>query len=216
MVTDSNSLKQSNLHEVLIPRVRMLRAYLFRRVPASLKQTLAVDDILQEVWLAAYQSVHRFRPTGPDSVDHWLMTIAHSRLVDAVRHARRIKRGGDRRFVRDVTPNLTSFSSLFARLRAVQRTPSSDAHLIETAHAMQMAMSRLSDRQRQAVQLRFLQGLSRREIATRMSTTEKAVKELVHRGLHAMRDMLGSATKYFTDTRSVDALTALESAGAPV
>ena len=83
-------------------------------------------------------------------------------------------------------------------MKSTQRTPSKDFHLIETAHVMMLALNRLSDRQRRAVELQFLHGLSRREIAEELETTEKAVKELVYRGLHLMRGILGPATKYFT------------------
>ena len=63
--------------------------------------------------------------------------------------------------------------------------------------------------------MQFLHGLSRREIAAELHTTEKAAKELIYRGLRLMREMLGPATKYFTDARSVDEFAADERVHAP-
>jgi RNA polymerase sigma factor (sigma-70 family) len=214
MVIERKRLSSANLHEVLVPRIGTLRGYLDRHIPLSARQLLTVDDILQDVWVAAYRAAASFEPGGGDAVDRWLTTIAHSKLVDAVRRVRRMKRGGDRRYVRDVQRPATSFSSLFARLRSPDRTPSEDVHLVETAHVMLMALNRLSDRQRRAVELQFLYGLTRREIAEELETSEKAVKELVHRGLLLMRDVLGPATKYFTDACSAEELPAAEPAHA--
>lgn len=205
MVTEAKRLSSANLHEVLVPRISALRGYLDRHIPPSLRQTLAVDDILQEVWIAAYRTAGNFEPAGRAAVDRWLTTIAHSKLVDAVRRVRRVKRGGDRRYVRDVPTRATSFSSVFSRMRSPGQTPSKDVHLVETAHVMLMALNRLNERQRKAVELQFIHGRTRREIAEELETSEKAVKELVHRGLHLMRGVLGPATKYFTDACSADA-----------
>ena len=69
-----------------------------------MRHLLVIDDILQEVWIAAYRTITGFQPAGPGAVDRWLITITHSKLVDAVRYARRAKRGGDRRYIRD-SPN---------------------------------------------------------------------------------------------------------------
>lgn len=206
MEMERDGLNQKNLHGALIPRIRLLRDYLDQHTPASLRQRLAADDILQEVWVAAYRTVPTFEPTGPDAVERWLISITHAKLVDAVRYARRAKRGGDRRYTREAQSPVTSFSSLFARLRSPDRTPSRDTHLIETAHAMLMALNQLPARQRRAVELQFLHGRSRQEIAVELETSEKAVKELVHRGLQVLREVLGPAAKYFTDASSADAL----------
>jgi len=206
MGTEVKGLSRATLHRVLIPRIGLLRGYLDKHIPARLGQTVLVDDILQEVWVAAFRTAPGFHAGGPDAVDRWLISIAHSKLVDAVRYARRQKRGGDRRYVREAQSAVTSFSSLFTRLQGAQHTPSQDTHLIETAHTMLMALNQLSARQRRAVELQFLHGSSRREIAAELETTEKAVKELVHRGLQVLRSILGPAAKYFTDASSAEGM----------
>jgi RNA polymerase sigma factor (sigma-70 family) len=91
-----------------------------------------------------------------------------------------------------------------ARIPGTERTPSRDAHRLETAHAMLIALERLDERQRRAVELYFLRGRSRQQVAEELKTSEKAVSDLVHRGLRLMRGVLGPAVKYFSDARTVD------------
>jgi predicted RNA polymerase sigma factor len=58
--------------------------------------------------------------------------------------------------------------------------------------AVQEALGRLPDRQRQAVVLRRYQGLSYREIADALDTTEAAVESLLQRAAMALRkDLAG-------------------------
>ncbi len=200
----STGLTRETLHEVLVPRTGFLREYLDRRIPPSLRSMLAVDDLLQEVWIAAYRNVASFRPHGADALERWLVTIAHSRLVDAVRWARRVKRGGDIRYLRLAGNVRTTFTDALSRVPAACRTPSADAQRIETAHAMLIALERLEERQRRAVELYFLRGRSRQQVAEELQTSEKAVSDLVHRSLMLLRGVLGPAVKYFSDARTAD------------
>jgi RNA polymerase sigma factor (sigma-70 family) len=209
MGTDAGGLSRATLHRVLMPRIGLLRGYLEAHVPASLRSAIVVDDLLQEIWIAAYRTALGFQANGPDALDRWLIRIAHSKLVDAVRYARRRRRGGSRRPVHPAQ-GATSFSDVFTRLQAVQRTPSGEAHLMETAHAMLMALNLLCPRQRRAIELKFLQGFSPSEIAAELRTTEAAVKQLVYRGLEVLRGILGPAAKYFTDASSAEELPAGE------
>lgn len=59
-----------------------IRQYLLRRVaePAD------ADDLLQEVWLKAYQ--HPIAATQPELIEAWLIKIAKHSLIDRYRHAR--------------------------------------------------------------------------------------------------------------------------------
>jgi RNA polymerase sigma-70 factor (ECF subfamily) len=200
----TSPVTRETLHLELAPRVQRLRLYLSRHIPASLRRTLTADDLLQEVWAAAYRTVEHFQSNRADGIDRWLTTLAHAKLVDAVRTARCLKRGGDWRYTRNLAPRLSSFGGVVFWLQSPQRTPSQTAHLADTAQHILIALEQLSERQRRAVELRYLAGLSRQQIAEELDTTEKAVKALLERGLQQMREVLGPAVKYFTDARSSD------------
>jgi RNA polymerase sigma factor (sigma-70 family) len=53
------------------------------------------------------------------------------------------------------------------------------------------ALARLGDDEREAVALRYGADLSLKEIASVTGTRETTVKGRLHRGLNAMRDVLG-------------------------
>ena len=196
-------LDRESLHRDLLPRVFGLRRYVHRQVPARLRTMISADDVLQEVWLSAYRTVSSFRPDGPGAVDRWLETIANSKLVDAIRWARRQKRGGDRLHIRDVQRRVSSLSNLFTRIKSPQKTPSSAFTTIENAHAISIALSCLREDRRRAVYLKHIEGRSHKEIASDMEKTEAAVNSLVYHGLRELRLILGDAAKYFSDARSV-------------
>ncbi len=197
---NSEPLERGQLHSLLVPRISSLRAYLDGRIPPSLRDVLSADDILQEVWVAAYRTGEGFVPRVEDGFDRWLQKLVHSKLIDAVRRARRARRGGDPRYVRNGPRSPLSFTDALDSLRDTGRTPSRDAHMIETAHALLIGLRQLQPRQREAIQLRFLQGLTNRETAEQMGTTEKGVEDLLYRGLRALREVLGPAARYFTAT----------------
>ena len=199
MKSETTTLSRDTLHEVLLPRVSRLRQYAHRKIPSRFASTISVDDILQEVWVAVYRNAGSFTPDGPDALDRWLMTITNSKLVDAIRNARRQKRGGDRRCIRNAKQPLSSFADLFTRIQSQQKTPSRESGATESAHAVFIALNHLRADRRQAVYMRHIQGCSCKEIARAMDKSDQAVNSLIYNGLLELRSMLGDAAKYFSD-----------------
>ena len=199
-----SDIRRGTLHTALLGRVSPLRRYIAGKIPLRLRPIFSPDDILHEVWIAAYRTFQRRELDGPDALDRWLRTVVNRKLIDAIRTARRLKRGGDRELVRDVGVSLTSFSGLFERLQSPDQTPSTELHAIETGHAVLISLNGLNAARRQAIRMRFIEGLSRKEIAHRMGRSEAAVSSLQFHGLRQLRQMLGDAAKYFSDVRSSD------------
>jgi RNA polymerase sigma-70 factor (ECF subfamily) len=199
-----SDIRRGTLHAALLGRVSPLRRYIAGKIPLRLRPIISPDDILHEVWIAAYRTFQRRELDGPDALDRWLRTVVNRKLIDAIRTARRLKRGGDRELVRDVGLSLTSFSGLFERLQSPGQTPSTELHAIETGHAVLISLNGLNAARRQAIRMRFIEGLSRKEIAHRMGRSEAAVSSLQFHGLRQLRRMLGDAAKYFSDVRSSD------------
>lgn len=166
-----------------------MRQFVERRIPDLYRSVLAPDDILQETWTAAYRSADRFEPIGAGAVDRWIYKIAEQRLLLALRHLRRQKRGVK---VRQVSGNIpdTSYLDLFSRLSYPGRTPSSIAASQEAISAMQSAIGSLDDDQRRAVSLHHLEGLTRAEVAEIMQRTKPAVNSLLYRAMDELRRAL--------------------------
>jgi RNA polymerase sigma-70 factor, ECF subfamily len=203
-------LSRETLYRELVPRIGRLRSYLASHIPASLNSLLSPDDLLQDIWVAADANVHSFRATGPDSIDRWLITIARSKLISAVRKLRSARRGGRSPYVRSAGPGTTAFSDVFSRLAAGSRTPSRVAQQVDVAHRVLIGLQRLAPRSRCALELFYLSGWSRRQVAQELGVSESTVKALLHRGREQMREVLGPATLFFTDAR-----TAAEPDGGP-
>lgn len=198
-----SALDRRNLQRELLSRMRPLRRFVEARIPGRFRGDIDTDDILQETWIAAYRTADAFQPQHADAVDRWLMRIAKSKIVDAIRLARTQRRGGDRR-VSAPGRRRSSLADLFATVEGAQRTPSAEIRASEAAHLACIALQHLAPRARRLMEMRYLEGVPQKEIARRLEMTETAVNGQLHRGLRALRRRLGAAAKYFSDVRSVD------------
>ena len=69
---------------------------------------------------------------------------------------------------------------------------------VELRLALNAALLTLAPRQRQAVALRYLGGLSDREVALALGISLGSVKTHIHRGLHGLRDRMGAGLEEVT------------------
>lgn len=203
-------LDEHDLVDEILPRIGSLRRYVTRKVPDRFRAFLSPDDILQETWIAAFRTISTFVPDGPDALDRWLTKIASTKLIDAVRTARTLRNGGDRRFVRNAQHHEASFCELFARIQSRQKTPSSEVGTTEATHAASISLHRLSKDRRRAIEMRFVGGLSHEEIAQEMGKSTPAVNGLLYHGLRELRAIMGKASKYFSDVGSFEEAGAAE------
>jgi RNA polymerase sigma-70 factor (ECF subfamily) len=125
------------------------------------------EDVLQEVFLRVHRVRHTYTPGRP--VRPWLYGIARHVAIDVLR-----KRGREL-LVGDET----------LRERAV---PAAGAAL-EMAD-LEAALAALPKTQREAFLMTKVSGLSVREAAAALGTTEGAVKVGVHRAVKALRSFL--------------------------
>jgi len=145
---------------------RIVRAYARARLGATL-----ADDVVQETLISVHRARHTYdprRPFGP-----WLLAIAHSRVVDAVRRERR----------RSMTEG------------HLDEEAAGEAHA-ENAPGLRLvqALEQLAPRQRRVIELLKLEGLSAKEVARALGLSVSNVKVIAHRGYHALRRMLMDGT----------------------
>jgi len=202
MPTHQSHIDASQLHKAMLTRVVMLRRRVDDLIPRRLRAVISPDDILQEVWISAHRTFPRDRALHPRAFEEWLMTIARCRVTDAVRAARTAKRGGGRIFRPRDAAYHSSLCDLFDRACPRQLTPSSEFHREEVAQVVADQLQHLTPDRREVVELRYLQGLSNREIAQRLDKTPAAVNSLLHKGIVALGALLGPACKYLSDADS--------------
>jgi RNA polymerase sigma-70 factor (ECF subfamily) len=187
------------LHVLLMERADLLHRYVRNKIPAKLQHLVTPDDVLQDVWFAAFRAYADFKNCGPDSFDRWLMRITERRMLNVFRSVRRMKRGGNANRERERGAGATSYFDLCAHLTGNERTPSSEDAAREAVHAVQIALGELPERYRTAIVMHHIEGRPRRDVARAMGTTPPAVNSLLFRGLCRLRTRLGSASRYFSD-----------------
>ena len=178
------------LQAILHAHSDRLLAYLTRQMSNDLRRFVEPQDVLQDTFFEAFQRSHEFQLQGADSVFRWLVTIARHRILAIVRMQRSSKRSGR-------TPEKDEFASIVGVLEELaiyRRTPSQSAMSHELVSAIQQAINSLEPQYCQAVQLRYIDGLTVQEAADRMGRTNGSILMLCNRGLAILKAHLQAAS----------------------
>jgi RNA polymerase sigma-70 factor (ECF subfamily) len=142
------------------------------RFVASIGARSDAEDVVQETFVRAFGSIDGFR--GDSSLRTWLFTIARRLVLD---HRRAERRRGEQVEVHDADVR-TEFDPLDAMLAD------------ETERRMRDAVARLTPTQREVFVLRVGEGMSYREIADSVGTTEGAARVHYHNAMRAIKELL--------------------------
>jgi len=144
---------------------------IYRYVTLKLGNAMEAEDVTQQVFLNALQSISSFKWKGiPFSA--WLFRIAHNQVVDYLRKKKR------------------------ATVPLDESLPSSNGNpqqLVERKldiERLLLATRRLTEAQREVISLRFTSELPIAEVARVMGRSEGAVKALQHSAILALRQEL--------------------------
>lgn len=199
MSTNDQVLDREALANALARCVPWLRRDIDRQIPVRFRKLIAVDDVLQDVWIDAFGGLATFIPDGPGAIERWLRRIAEMALLQCIRRARAAKRAGDLNAIQESSRRRSSFERLITSIRGSERSPSGEGAMLEAKALVHLSLVAIGPDSRRAVELRYLEGLSHQEIATRMGKTKAAVNSLLYRGLGELRLMLGQASRFFSD-----------------
>ncbi|GEM_PF-372101 len=180
-----------------------LLARIERRLPADVRSTSGPEDILQETFSDAFRAFSTFTlPPASDAGElffRWLCTIAEHRIIDVVRAHRALKRGGAAKSVRTTGPaDQSTLAPLLELLAFHEHTPSRSASGREVEAALRSALTTLFPAYREALELRYLLGLSPAEVASRLGRTEEAVHKLCSRAIGALREAMGDPDRFIS------------------
>ena len=154
-----------------------------------LRGKLDPSGVVQQTLLEAHQALDQLRGRPEADVLAWLRKALAHNLADEIRRLTAGKRDAAREESLQAALEQSS-ARLGAWLAAEQSSPSRRAERQEQSVRLAAALARLPDKQRQAVELRHLQGLSLAEVATELNTTKTAVVGLLHRGVEKLRGLL--------------------------
>jgi RNA polymerase sigma-70 factor (ECF subfamily) len=149
------------------------------------------SDVAQQTLLEAHEKRSQFRGATDAEAAHWLRQILIHNIADAIRAMGAAKRDVNREQSLEAAIE-RSFSGAEQWLAADQTSPSRQVARIEEMLSLAHGLSQLPSRQRDAVVLHHLQGLTVAELAAHLECTEGAAGALLHRGLKQLRTLMAS------------------------
>jgi RNA polymerase sigma-70 factor (ECF subfamily) len=138
--------------------VRLVHAILLGRVPRR-----DVDDLVQEVFITAYQRIRELR--DPSAFGGWIAAIARNRATDYLRRSRE-------------------------QVELPDELPGGDPIEAETIAVLDI-VRKLPEAYRETLLMRLVEGMSGAEIAERSGLTPASVRVNLHRGMKLLREQLG-------------------------
>jgi RNA polymerase sigma-70 factor, ECF subfamily len=143
---------------------------LYRYLLRLVHEPAAADDLFQQTWLHAARQIHRYDPRR--SFDTWLFAIAHNAAMDLLRRR---------------TGESLDDPAHGADWAAAQPDPLAVLIQAERSAILAAATARLPAVYREALTLRFEEGMKLEEIAEVTRAPLSTVKSRVQRGLECLR-----------------------------
>ncbi|ALD63351.1 RNA polymerase sigma factor SigK [Arthrobacter sp. YC-RL1] len=158
-------------YDCLAPRVYGLVRRLLRDEAQS-------EEILQEVFVQAWQHAARFDPAR-GSAAGWLLTLAHRRTVDRIRSSQASRE-------RDLRMGLQEIGTEYNDVEE-------NAILHDESRRIVQALKRLSEAQRAAIELAYFGGYTHHEVADLLKIPVGTAKTRIRDGMIKLRDLMGVA-----------------------
>jgi RNA polymerase sigma-70 factor (ECF subfamily) len=134
------------------------------------------EEVVQEAYMQYWQRAHEY-DVSRGSVTTWMMTIAHRRAVDRVRTEELQRRRS---------------AQYLAENGSVPTAPVTDAVLAhEESVTLRHCLGRLTDLQRDSIELSYFGGLSYPEVAAHTATPLPTIKSRIRDGLRRLRLCMG-------------------------
>ncbi len=167
-VAGGNQDAVARLYDQLAPRVFGLA----RRVLVDVAQA---EEVTQEAFVQVWREASRFDGTRGSGLS-WVLMITHRRAVDRVRAEVAQSR-------RDVA---------YETLMSGREADSTVEQVLdrEDARTVHVALSTLSQSQREAIELAYLSGLTHREVAERLDVPLGTVKTRIRDGMARLREQM--------------------------
>jgi RNA polymerase sigma-70 factor (ECF subfamily) len=170
---------------------KRLRDMVAVRLDPRLRARVDPSDVVQESLAEADRKLSDYAQRRPVPFYPWLRALAWERLQHLHRDHIRSQRRSVRR--ERLAPPLSedSIEQLVQRLAGRGSSPSARLQRAELRGLVRAALARLSEDDREALVLRYLEVLSTREIAAVLGLSEPAVRMRHLRALRHLRELLG-------------------------
>jgi len=162
----------AELYDRTAPRV-------FGLVKRLLRDHSQSEEVTQEIFLEIWQSATRYDPSKGGAIS-WMLTMTHRRTVDRIRASQASRDRDVRIGIRDYAPEYDSVAE------------NVEVHI--ESERVKVAMKRLTELQRQAVELAYFGGFSHSEVSVMLKVPIGTVKTRLRDGMIRLRDELGVAS----------------------
>ena len=142
-----------------------------------LKDEAIAEEIAQDVFLAVWQKASTFK-ANRGSPKGWLMSIAHHRVIDHVRSAKRARASMDR-----MAQEMASLEKLYQ-----VRTEDEALRNIESQEIAK-ALQSIPEAQRTVILMSYFQGYSQSEISEILDQPLGTVKTRIRLGMQKLRSI---------------------------
>lgn len=151
----------------------------FGIVKRIVRRTALAEEVVEDTYFQVWRQAVRFNPQRGQALT-WLLAIARSRAIDALRHEARFQHESVDELIASETADETRSSDELLDLARCQ----ADLH---------QALMLLGAQPRQLVSLAFFRGLSHEEIAQQTCLPLGTVKSQIRRALQTLRQILGDS-----------------------
>ncbi len=177
------------LAEFIERRRPALTAFVERRLGAALRGKMEPQDILQDTTVRALRELPA-ADFGTRDPFGWLCHLAEECLVDGHRHFAAGKRASGREIAGNVPVGEAS-QDLVALLAASLTTPTQAVVRNERQRRMHDVVASFPEDQREALRLRYVEGLPTKEVAKRLGKSDVATRVLLTRLVQKLQELLG-------------------------
>ena len=136
------------------------------------------EEVTQEAFVELWRLAPRYDATR-GSVKSWAATLAHRRAIDRVRSEQSARDRTERESLKRPIQSNDVAEQVVANIDGTR---------------VRKALERLTEMQRQAVELAYFGGHSYREVALLLGVAEGTIKTRIRDGMIRLRDELGVAT----------------------
>jgi RNA polymerase sigma-70 factor (ECF subfamily) len=142
------------------------------------------EELVQEAFLRVHRARDRYKPDAKFST--WLYRIGTNLALNELRRPRR---------ARPHASTDDDSDEARAPLQLVTDEPAADVQLEvrRRASRVEAVLGEIPERQRMAIWLSAVEGMSYAEVAVALETSEKSVKSLIHRARVALADRMAQA-----------------------
>jgi RNA polymerase sigma-70 factor (ECF subfamily) len=147
---------------------------IFRYVFFKLGDPVQAEDLTEEVFVRAWEALPKYQ-IGKSPFTSWLYRIAHNLTVDHLRKGR---------------PEETLSESMPNRVPNPGPSPEQIVEHNQTMDALVAAVGKLDLEEQQVLLMRFVEGMSHKQVAANIGKSDGASRVIQHRALAAVAEML--------------------------